>query len=70
MSMNSAHSRLKRAQKDLLNRWDATRQCWHDENARHFAEEHLEPLMDRVTAAHDAMVHLESILAALRHDCE
>jgi hypothetical protein len=70
MSMNSAHSRLKRAEKDLAARWEATRQYWHDENARQFAKEYLDPLLDRARAAHDAMVHLETVLTVLRHDCE
>ena len=69
MSMNSAHARLKRAEKDLVAHWAATRQCWRDENARKFAEERIEPLLARARAAHDAMVHLETILNTLRHDC-
>lgn len=70
MSMNSAHNRLKRAERDLMLRWETTRQYWRDENAREFAERFLEPLMARSRAAHDALVHLEAVLNKLRRDCE
>ncbi|MBI4582394.1 MAG: hypothetical protein HY718_22050 [Planctomycetes bacterium] len=70
MSINSAHNRLKRAERDLVIRWEATQQHWRDENARQFAEERLEPLLERARAAHEALVHLEAILTGLRHDCE
>jgi hypothetical protein len=70
MSMNSAHNRLKRAERDLVQRWEVTQQHWQDENARKFAEHNLQPLLERTRAAHDALVHLEAVLAALRHDCE
>jgi hypothetical protein len=70
MSMNSAHNRLKRAERDLIVKWDATRQYWHDEKAREFAEHHLEPLLSRARAAHDALVNFETILNVLRHECE
>ena len=69
MSMHSAHARLKRAEKELVIRWDMTQQYWHDENARKFAQERLDPLLARVRAAHDAMVHLEIILTTLRSEC-
>ncbi len=69
MSMNAAHARLKQAEKDLLAHWETTRMYWHDENARRFAKDHLEPLLARAKAAHDAMVQLETILITLRHEC-
>jgi hypothetical protein len=70
MSMNSAHNRLKRAERDLLAKWDLTRQYWSDDKSREFADRHLEPLLKRSRAAHDALVNFETILTALRHDCE
>ena len=70
MSMNSAHTRLKRAERDLLIKWDLTREHWTDEKSREFAEQHLEPLLGRARAAHEALVNLETVLTVLRHDCE
>ena len=70
MSINSAHNRLKHAQKELVIRWETVQQQWHDENARHFGQQFLLPLLERVRAAHDAMVHLESVLTQVRQDCE
>lgn len=70
MSMNSAHNRLKRAEKDFRIRWDQTQQTWQDDVARKYEKDFLEPLLARVRAAHDAMIHLESVLTVLRHDCE
>ncbi len=70
MSMNSAHNRLKRAERDLIIKWEITRQHWRDEKAREFAEQHLEPLLARAKAAHDALVNLETVLTVLRRDCE
>jgi hypothetical protein len=69
MSMNAANARLRQAEKDLVVRWEATLAYWHDENARRFAQDHLEPLLAKTRAAQDAMVHLETILTTLRHEC-
>lgn len=70
MSMNSAHNRLKRAEKDFRIQWDQVRQYWHDEAARKYGNEFVEPFLTRARAVHEAMVHLESVLTVLRHDCE
>lgn len=70
MSMNSAHNRLKRAEKDFRICWEETRRLWQDEAALKYGKEVIEPLLDRARAAHDAMVHLETALTMLRHDCE
>jgi len=70
VSINSAHNRLKRAEQDLRIRWSAAQQYWRDDTARSYGEEFLEPLIDRVRAAHDALVHLEAVLTVLRRDCE
>ena len=69
MSMHSAYARLKRAEKELIIRWELTQSAWQDENARKFAKDRLDPLLDRVHAAHEAMVHLETILTTVRHEC-
>jgi hypothetical protein len=70
VSMNSAHNRLKRAEKDFRICWEETRRLWQDEAARKYGDEVLEPLLARARAAHDAMIHLETVLTVLRHDCE
>lgn len=70
MSMNSAHNRLQRSKKDFLAQWDQVRQSWRDEVAREYGEQFLEPLLARVQAAHEAMVHLETVLTVMRRDCE
>ncbi len=70
MSMNSAHNRLKRAERDLLLRWETVRQVWRDEKAHQFVEDRLEPLIKQTRAAHDALVHLENVLNTIRRDCE
>jgi hypothetical protein len=70
MSMNSAHNRLKRAEKDFRIRWEQTLQLWRDETARQYNDDFVEPLLARAKSVHEAMVHLESVLTVLRHDCE
>jgi hypothetical protein len=70
VSMNSAHNRLKRAEKDFRICWEETRRQWQDEAASKYGDEVLEPLLARTRAAHDAMIHLETVLTVLRHDCE
>lgn len=70
MSMNSAHNRLKRAEKDFRIRWEEVRRTWQDDAARQYEHEFIEPLLARAKAAHDAMIHLETVLTVLRHDCE
>ena len=70
MSMNSAHNRLKRAERDLLMHWERVRQLWQDEKAQQFFNERLDPLIKQARTAHDALVHLESVLTNIRRDCE
>ena len=70
MSMNSAHNRLKRAEKDFRIRWEQVRQTWQDETGRKYENEFVGPFLARVRSVHEAMVHLESVLTVLRHDCE
>lgn len=69
MSMQTAHARIKQAERDLLARWETTLMSWQDDNARRFATEQLEPLLAKARVAREAMIHLENILSTLRHDC-
>lgn len=70
MSVSTGQARLKEAEKDLLAHWQEVCQFWHDDNSRHFHDDDLAPLIVRIRAAQNAMMHMESVLNTIRRDCQ
>jgi len=56
--------------KELLNRWQQTRECWMDTKAREFDERYMLELESRVKSATTSIANLEAVLRKVRSDCE
>ena len=70
MSLAVGRSKLVGALKDLMVKWDRTKESWDDPMSRSLQERALNPLEPKVRAAATAMEKMAEILARARRDCE
>jgi len=56
--------------KELLNRWQQTRECWMDAKAREFDERYMLELESKVKSATAGIANLEGVIRKVRSDCE
>jgi len=70
MSTSASGARLTALTKELLNRWQQTRESWMDTKAREFDERYMLDLQSMVKSATTSMANLEIVLRKLRSDCE
>ena len=56
--------------KELLSRWQQTREHWMDDKAREFDERYMLELESRVKSATTSIANLEAVLRKVRSDCE
>jgi len=70
MSASANGARLAALTKELLVRWQHTREYWRDNKAREFEERYLLELESTVNSAITGIANLESVLRKIRSDCE
>jgi hypothetical protein len=70
MSTGASGARLTALTKELLNRWQQTRESWMDTKAREFDERYMLDLQSMVKSATTSMSNLEIVLRKVRSDCE
>ncbi len=70
MSTSASGARLAALTKELLNRWQQTRECWMDAKAREFDERYILELESMVKSAATGIAHLEGVIRKVRSDCE
>ena len=70
MSTSASGARLAALTKELLNRWQQTRECWMDAKAREFDERYMLELESMVKSATTGIANLEIVLRNVRSDCE
>jgi hypothetical protein len=70
MSLSANKARLGEMTKDLLTRWEETREEWRDSKAREFETKYLRELKSDVDKALSSMDVLEKLLAKMRNECE
>jgi hypothetical protein len=56
--------------RDLLMRWQQTRECWMDAKAAEFDERYMLELESLVKSAATGIANLDAVLRKLRSDCE
>jgi len=69
LSLSTGQAKLKEAGRELAARWGETRGCWHDEVARRFETEFVEPLLAALRDAQEAMSRMDAVVEQVRHDC-
>ena len=70
MSIVANRTRLESSSKELLHRWQQTREYWKDAKAIEFERKYIQELVSGVNTAVGAIEELEKILAKIRSDCE
>ena len=70
MSTSASGARLAALTKELLNRWQHTRECWMDAKAREFDERYMLELESMVKSATTGIANLERVIRNVRSDCE
>ena len=70
MSVGMSRTRLNGALKELRIRWDLAKAKWDDPQSRDFESRYLRPLEPTIRNAVTAMETMETILAAVKRDCE
>jgi hypothetical protein len=66
----TSSGRLRAARKDLQQRWSMTKMHWRDQAAKRFEEQHLEPLIPRLSMAVNAVSSMGELLERMQRDCE
>lgn len=67
--LHTGRNRLSRATKELREQWLETKESWNDDNARDFAQQHLEPLGPQVTLMLTAVNRLREVLEKAEREC-
>ena len=70
MITSASGARLAALTKELLNRWQQTREYWMDAKAREFDERYMLELESMVKSATTGIANLESVIRNVRSDCE
>ena len=70
MITSASGARLAALTKELLNRWQQTRECWMDAKAREFDERYMLELESMVRSATTSIANLEGVIRKVRSDCE
>ncbi|BAM04132.1 hypothetical protein [Phycisphaera mikurensis] len=69
MSLQAGAGGLEEARKVLLARWRQVREGWDDEVARRFGDDVIEPLLQDLGRAAEAMTAAATEEAQARRDC-
>jgi len=70
MSLAVGRSKLVGGLKDLMVKWDSTREYWDDPMSRTLENRLLQPLEPKVRAAAAAMEKMAEILSRAKRECE
>ena len=68
--LNSGSARLHVALKNLLLRWEQTKEVWTDQTSRTFEEEHLVPIEPQVKTTLETIGRLAEVLDKAQRECE
>jgi len=70
MSLAPNKALLVTLTKDLLLRWEQTRESWHDAKSLEFEKQYINELATTVDQAVEVIEKLDKLLTKVRSDCE
>jgi hypothetical protein len=70
MSLHTSRAKLVGTYKELMIRWDRTKESWDDPMSRSLEERVLAPMEGKIRAAATAMEKMGEMLIRARRDCE
>lgn len=68
--MSGAGQRIGALTRDLVNRWQQTKESWRDDKAIEFERQYLDELTTGVDKGMQVIDQLDKLLAKIRSDCE
>ena len=69
-NLSTGAARIHEAVDLLQQSWDDTQDHWADQNAVHFENEHLHPMLTEVSAALVAINHLSDVINQIYRACD
>jgi hypothetical protein len=70
MSMTANKSRLSGLTKELVLKWQETRESWQDAKSVEFERQYIAELVADVDSAAGVIEQLDKLLTKLKNDCE
>ena len=70
MGLYEGRGNLNKGLKDLMMRWQSTKQDWHDIVASEFEKKYLEPLEMALRTAVSSMDQMAQTLSKIDRDCK
>ncbi|MBI5385223.1 MAG: hypothetical protein HZA90_11125 [Verrucomicrobia bacterium] len=70
MSMGASKQRLTGMTRELLLKWDQTKEHWQDAKSREFEQKYITELVAGVDKAVAVIEQLDKLAAKIRSDCE
>ena len=70
MSMSATKMRLTSLTKELLLKWEQTKECWQDTKSQEFQSKYIDELVSGVDKAASVIDQLDKLVAKVRSDCE
>ena len=70
MSLSMHKARLTGATRELMLRWETTRESWRDARSLEFEKQYIEELRAGVDKASVVLDQLDKLVAKIRSDCE
>ena len=67
--LSSSIGQLRRATKELGEKWEQTKEFWDDQASKEFEETYLQPLLPTMTLTMNSVQKLEEILRKAEKDC-
>jgi hypothetical protein len=70
MSLNANRARLMAMTKELMLKWEHTRNYWKDSKSLEFEKRYLEPLLLQMDKTGGVSEKLDAIISKARKECE
>lgn len=70
MDLSTGRLQLYNARKIMLQKWEETREVWHDGVSQAFEDEFVLPVNQQAQTTVAATDRLSTVLARMRQDCE
>jgi len=70
MNLSGSKNRLVAITKEITNRWNETKNHWHDAKSREFEQRYMTELFANVDKTITVMDKLNELLTKVRKDCE
>ena len=70
MSVSASKARLTGLTKDLLARWEHTKDFWRDAKSQEFEHRYIEELLASVDRTVTVIEQLDKLVTKIRKDCE